>query len=619
MSYAKLTDFAVKDALLSGNPAKVIRGVEFDAEFNAIVDADALNTKASTLSASSGSSVIGFLPAGTGAAATTVQAKLRESVSVVDFGASTGATAAANVTAFQAALNYANSINGCKVVVPKGTYLLNAALLIYKNTTLVGEGRTNTTLSFSHAGDGIQSTWPINSSTAVNIVLRDINIECTNGANTGGGFADVGGTFLELTNVRLKGWKYNTILDQSEIVQIDNCDFESWLNAGIWMVNGPAHTVGANFTFTNRISVTRCQFNAGNIGYCIADDGGGNHYIVGNNFNGGNIQYAGCAVGSLTFQNNECEGGFSTLAPIQIGRATIGGTVVTGCQAFNISDNGIGGSDYCIYLFDAHNGSIENNQVFNYSTAAFAFDPAQVGNISGVSVRSNNKLISVAGRTYFPFFPLSQALEWNKQGDINQLEQYYVASALAATGSQVITLNWIDGIAPGSVLLASNADGTNSEKVRVTATSGFTFTATFTSTKSANWVVRVVSQGWLPVMSGSSTNTPESWTYTTQQASYQLIGNRVYFDASVVWTAAGGTGQLKMTLPVAALNVSGKFPVFSVALGGAAGVLTGYPSCSPTPGAASVGLTAYNPATGAVTSITSYATGSAYVSGSYEV
>ena len=46
MSYTKLTDFAVKDSLLSGNPSKLVRGVELDAEFDAIVTADSLNLKA---------------------------------------------------------------------------------------------------------------------------------------------------------------------------------------------------------------------------------------------------------------------------------------------------------------------------------------------------------------------------------------------------------------------------------------------------------------------------------------------------------------------------------------------------------------------------------------------
>lgn len=68
---------------------------------------------------------ITFLPEGVGAVSRSVQSKLRESVSVTDFGASTGATAAANVIAFQAALT-----KGGRVYVPAGTYLLNAELTV---------------------------------------------------------------------------------------------------------------------------------------------------------------------------------------------------------------------------------------------------------------------------------------------------------------------------------------------------------------------------------------------------------------------------------------------------------------------------------------------------------
>lgn len=39
MSYVKQTDFAVKDTLLVGDPAKIVKGAEFDAEFEAIEDA----------------------------------------------------------------------------------------------------------------------------------------------------------------------------------------------------------------------------------------------------------------------------------------------------------------------------------------------------------------------------------------------------------------------------------------------------------------------------------------------------------------------------------------------------------------------------------------------------
>ena len=47
-NYTKLTNFAAKDALVSGNPAKVIKGTEVGAEFDAI--AVAVATKYNTAS-----------------------------------------------------------------------------------------------------------------------------------------------------------------------------------------------------------------------------------------------------------------------------------------------------------------------------------------------------------------------------------------------------------------------------------------------------------------------------------------------------------------------------------------------------------------------------------------
>ena len=56
MSYTKLTDFAAKDALLSGNPSKLLRGTEIGAEFDAIgtamVAAEAVNITAPVIAAS---------------------------------------------------------------------------------------------------------------------------------------------------------------------------------------------------------------------------------------------------------------------------------------------------------------------------------------------------------------------------------------------------------------------------------------------------------------------------------------------------------------------------------------------------------------------------------------
>lgn len=49
MAYTKSTDFLAKDSLLTGNPAKKVKGSEIDTEFNNIATADADNVKASAL------------------------------------------------------------------------------------------------------------------------------------------------------------------------------------------------------------------------------------------------------------------------------------------------------------------------------------------------------------------------------------------------------------------------------------------------------------------------------------------------------------------------------------------------------------------------------------------
>lgn len=55
---------------------------------------------------------VGYLPAGTGAVATTVQAKLRESVDAADYISTPGASNALDQAGVQAAINYVNSIGG---------------------------------------------------------------------------------------------------------------------------------------------------------------------------------------------------------------------------------------------------------------------------------------------------------------------------------------------------------------------------------------------------------------------------------------------------------------------------------------------------------------------------
>jgi hypothetical protein len=95
-----------------------------------------------------------YTPAGTGAVSTNVQAKLRETVSVKDFGA-VGDGVTDDTTAFQAALDAAEG----EVYVPPGQYNLSATLVfpLKSGVGLIGEGESRqtanpypTVLRFTH-------------------------------------------------------------------------------------------------------------------------------------------------------------------------------------------------------------------------------------------------------------------------------------------------------------------------------------------------------------------------------------------------------------------------------------------------------------------------------------
>lgn len=101
------------------------------------------------LAASGGSALVGFIQSGIGATTRTVQNKLRETVSVKDFGA-VGDGVADDTAAIQAALNVGQS-----VYIPPGTYLFST-LTVYGNTRLFGA--STRTAILKHTGAGVAVT-----------------------------------------------------------------------------------------------------------------------------------------------------------------------------------------------------------------------------------------------------------------------------------------------------------------------------------------------------------------------------------------------------------------------------------------------------------------------------
>jgi hypothetical protein len=107
--------------------------------------------------------LVTFVQAGLGAVVRTAQAKMRDVVSVKDFGA-VGDGVADDTAAIQAAIDYAESLSttltrGGDVYFPRGEYVTSANLVIGANgITLSGSGITNTIIRFTgSSGAAIQA------------------------------------------------------------------------------------------------------------------------------------------------------------------------------------------------------------------------------------------------------------------------------------------------------------------------------------------------------------------------------------------------------------------------------------------------------------------------------
>jgi len=115
---------------------------------SAATDAATVGQTLTALAVSSGSSLVGHLPAGTGMVATTVKNALDESISVLRAGAVANGSFTAggspsgtdNYTAFNVAISAAITLGISKVHVPGGQYYLSQGITLPRGITLEGDG-----------------------------------------------------------------------------------------------------------------------------------------------------------------------------------------------------------------------------------------------------------------------------------------------------------------------------------------------------------------------------------------------------------------------------------------------------------------------------------------------
>jgi hypothetical protein len=261
------------------------------------------------------SSAIAYVPSGTGAVTTNVQAKLRQTVSVMDFGAVadgnvTSDTGTNNSSAFNAALTYASSIGAGAVYIPNGTYKLNTVITIPQGVTLRGAGRHCTTLfapaSFNTTG-GIVAF----GAGTVSHGICDLALLAPPGGVVGTGTSGVGiyasrnGTFIE--RVWVAGYNINILLANTDIFVLDST-IEECTTAGIGIdMNASA----------NDITIANCEvFACANTSIRIKDTTNTDGTI-----NISNVRMLDVRTTGIQVIDSSC--------PVQISNCSAGGTSAT--------------------------------------------------------------------------------------------------------------------------------------------------------------------------------------------------------------------------------------------------------------------------------------------------
>jgi hypothetical protein len=158
---------------------------------------------------------VAFIQAGTGAVTRTAQAKMRDVVSVKDFGA-VGDGVADDTAAIQAAIN-----SGAKtILLPTGTYLVSSSIRLKTGQTITGDGRNATVINWRPTSDivCIRNFTGAIYTTVLNLALNSIS-------NANYAFQFDGSYANAIKNVFLGGtWDIGVLLHGTYVCQLDDID-----------------------------------------------------------------------------------------------------------------------------------------------------------------------------------------------------------------------------------------------------------------------------------------------------------------------------------------------------------------------------------------------------------
>ena len=255
----------------NGSPARVYTSQEdfsltVRSKNNVLVFTVADATAASQLASSSGSSLVGYNQGGANAVTRTVQARLRDFVSVKDFGA-VGNNVANDTAAITAAI-----ATGSSIYFPAGTYKVTADINVSSNTRISGDGIGKTIIAADVATNGDLFIHPNGVS---NVEFSGITFRGNPAQNGAGNKA------------------FGVYVEGSSNIRFDNCSFDTFSThsltirkaGGTWIAGG----VENSQTSVDNLLARSCQDVW--VVNCLFDYAGSNHFAA---FGANGLRITGC-------------------------------------------------------------------------------------------------------------------------------------------------------------------------------------------------------------------------------------------------------------------------------------------------------------------------------------
>lgn len=374
----------------------------------------------STLAASGGSNLIGFIQSGTGAVATTVQTRLRQTLSVKDFGA-TGDGSTDDTTAIQNALNAGS---GRTVYFPAGTYRISTTLVIKTKTTVLGDGINKSIIKLTSGFSASTTAIRNDIVTGTANVYYDTDIELCgltfDGNNNSTRTSELLG-FAKILNLTFKNCavQNSTFIGfactASKNVVVSQCYFTNNGRPIPSTTSAPAvwfATTAQGTPYDVRVENNYFYANNWSAAYFMPVRGSFSNNNCLNN--GESTVFASDAGSYLRFENNHIAGATRSnisASGIELGApyTVISGNIIESCAADGIA------------LSDVQNVTIADNHIFNNGQ-----EPAYYPYANG---------ITIIGTMSSPNQPDHIQIHGNRIGDRQGTKTQYAAIGFGGSGA----------------------------------------------------------------------------------------------------------------------------------------------------------------------------------------